>query len=72
VFTQPLPSDDRGTHSPAQQITAGLVYTVILGSESHGTHDHILLSDGSWCFQDTVSAVNVLKLGVHRDPYTLL
>jgi hypothetical protein len=26
--------------------------TVILGSESHGTHIHILLSDGSWSIQN--------------------
>jgi hypothetical protein len=33
---------------------------VILGSESHGAHDHILLSDGSG-LQTTASAVHILK-----------
>jgi hypothetical protein len=32
-----------------------LASTVILGSESHGTHDHILLSDGSGSLLNTLS-----------------
>jgi hypothetical protein len=68
VFTEPLPRDDRGTHSPVEKITAGLPCTVILGSESHGTHDHILLSDGSGSLQATASAVDILKLGTHNRP----
>jgi hypothetical protein len=38
-----------------------LVSTVILGSESHGPHDHILLSDGSGSLPDS-------KLDVHIMP----
>jgi hypothetical protein len=33
--------------SPPTKLLLALVSTVILGSEFHGTHDHILLSDGS-------------------------
>jgi hypothetical protein len=39
----------------AERLTAKLLLalasTVILGSESHRTHDHILLSDGSGSLQ---------------------
>jgi hypothetical protein len=33
--------------------------TLILGSESHGTHDHILLPDGSRSVQATLTLYNV-------------
>jgi hypothetical protein len=32
-----------------------LASTVTLGSESHGTHDHILLSDGSGSLPDSLN-----------------
>jgi hypothetical protein len=34
------------TESP--KLLLALASTMIFGSESHGTHDHILLSGGSW------------------------
>jgi hypothetical protein len=41
----------------ADSLTAKLLLAlsnkVVLGSESHGTHDHILLSDGSGSLQTT-------------------
>jgi hypothetical protein len=42
----------------------------MLGSESHGTHGHILLSDGFGSIQ-TSSAVHVLNLVVHRQTHRL-
>jgi hypothetical protein len=33
--------------------------TVILGCEFHGTHDHILLSDGSGSLQTTIGGMEM-------------
>jgi hypothetical protein len=39
--------------NPSSKLLLALASTAILGSESHGTHDHILLSDGSGRLQVT-------------------
>jgi hypothetical protein len=36
------------------KLLLALASTVILGSDSHGTHDHILLPDGSGSLQNPV------------------
>jgi hypothetical protein len=53
VFTKLLPSYYKGTHSPVQSSKFLLVLatTVILDFVPHGTHDCILLSDGSGSLQ---------------------
>jgi hypothetical protein len=40
-------------------IAAGLVCTVSLGSQSHGTHDHVLLSDGSGSHQTAAQLTRI-------------
>jgi hypothetical protein len=50
----------------SSKLLMGLASTVILSSESHKTHDHILLSDGSGSLQTTASAL------LQADPETLL
>jgi hypothetical protein len=37
------------------KLLLALASTAILGSEAHGTHDHILLSEGSGILQTTLS-----------------
>jgi hypothetical protein len=39
------------------KLLLALASTVILGSESHETHDHTLLSDGSGSLQTTVDSL---------------
>jgi hypothetical protein len=67
AFTEPLPSNDRATHSPFQssKLLLVLTNTVILGSESHGTHDHILLSHSSESLHTTASVI-------HRQTHRLI
>jgi hypothetical protein len=45
----PLLGNGKGIHSPvySSKLLLVLASSVILGSESYGTYDHILLSDGS-------------------------
>jgi hypothetical protein len=38
---------------------------VILGSDSHGTHDRILLSDGSGCLQNSVIVCILSDLDIY-------
>jgi hypothetical protein len=61
VFTKPLLSNDKGIHSSinSSELLLALASTVILGSEYQGTHDHILLCDGSGSFHTIASAVHV-------------
>jgi hypothetical protein len=55
----------RGYTVQSGKLLLALASTVILGSESHGTPDHILLPDGYGSLQSTVSVVYILKLGIH-------
>jgi hypothetical protein len=55
----------------SSKLLVALASTVILGSESHGTHDHILLSDGSGSLKTTTLAVHILKLVIHRQAHRL-
>jgi hypothetical protein len=41
------------------KLLLALARTVILGSESHGTHDHILLTDGSRILEVVISPPNM-------------
>jgi hypothetical protein len=71
VFTEPLSSNYRRIRRPARsnKLLLAIDSTVILGSESHGTDDHILLSDSSdsWPFR----AVHIQKLRAHRQTHRL-
>jgi hypothetical protein len=61
MFTEHLPSNDRGIRSPIQfsKLLLALASTMIFASEFHG---HILLSDGSGILQITSWAVHT-KIG---------
>jgi hypothetical protein len=39
-----------------------LVSTVILGSDSHGTHNHALLSDGSWSLPNNIDLYRYMMI----------
>jgi hypothetical protein len=47
-----------------------LASVVVLGSESHGTHDHILLSDGSARFETTPTTRCIFVCGIYMLKYS--
>jgi hypothetical protein len=61
---------DSGLCRLTAKLLLALASTVILGSESHGTHEHILVSGGSGCLQHSAhsKADSFIKLrrGPHR------
>jgi hypothetical protein len=68
MFTQLLPSNDRGMHNRVQpkKLLLALTSFVILGFKSHGTHDDLLLSHVCGSLQTTALAV---KGNVNLSPY---
>jgi hypothetical protein len=71
MFLEPLLSNVGGYTVQSSKLLLDLASTVILRSEFHGTHNHILLSDGSGSLQITASAVHIPKLRIYRQTYRL-
>jgi hypothetical protein len=59
-----LATISRLTHWLTAKLLLALASTVTLGSESHGTHDHVLLSDGSGSLQTTLPLTDKLLLAL--------